>query len=431
VVFEQRPPSLAIGDPITVVASPYGVLAPHLFCNSLAQGIIANHCSDTVFIVDARCMPGSEGGAVFDRHGRFVGLLTGAVSRFDYQPLELQFVIASAAIQTACAPYFSARTCPDALSPAAARAAPERSPFSVPAGLTGVGLIKVDSNRWATGVLLPTSRYQLVTCAHIFLEALGIPTPYTTTAAAARLPSTPVRTSDHLCGMFSNTRHTIQVRLGGQRDDFRWFDAQLEFVSPSHLDVAVVRLRQSAEPLEPQHWQPLPFPHPHRPPATPRLGDPVQIIGFGFFGPQSQLPATITQGTIARVVKDSEEEPLLLQTTAVVHQGNSGGPVVDPHSHELLGLVICNTRQRDDTVLPHLNFALAGAQLTPLFNFIANDGLCVADLADMEICDSELKQWLWNWTGVEHVINPPPSAIETFTNLTNTLRGSPDLLARL
>lgn len=68
--------------------------------------------------------------------------------------------------------------------------------------------------------------------------------------------------------------------------------------------------------------------------------------------------------------------PAMLLTTAAVHSGASGGAVLDTASGRLLGLVTSNAKHTPSavaaksagppTVLPHINFGIAAAQLRPV-----------------------------------------------------------------
>ena len=73
------------GDTVRVIGSPYGVTAPALFANCLAEGIVSNVLSDprpgagpalALGLLDARVLPGMEGGAVIDGRGALVGIVS-------------------------------------------------------------------------------------------------------------------------------------------------------------------------------------------------------------------------------------------------------------------------------------------------------------------------------------------------------------------
>lgn len=56
-----------IGDVSEVIATPFGDLSPEVFMNSYSKGVISNlsGSSGVLILTDARCIPGSEGGALY------------------------------------------------------------------------------------------------------------------------------------------------------------------------------------------------------------------------------------------------------------------------------------------------------------------------------------------------------------------------------
>ncbi|KZV53232.1 glyoxysomal processing protease, glyoxysomal [Dorcoceras hygrometricum] len=60
--------------------------------------------------------------------------------------------------------------------------------------------------------------------------------------------------------------------------------------------------------------------------------------------------------------------PAMLETTATVHPGSSGGAVVNSDGH-MIGLVTSNAKHGGGTVIPHLNFSIPCAALEPVFKF--------------------------------------------------------------
>ena len=72
------------GAPITAVGSPFGVISPPHFVNSVMHGVISNHWpsgregdkpgSRDLLMADMRCLPGMEGGPVFNQQGQLVAI---------------------------------------------------------------------------------------------------------------------------------------------------------------------------------------------------------------------------------------------------------------------------------------------------------------------------------------------------------------------
>ena len=54
------------GDTVEIISTPFGDNHPLIFFNSLTKGIISNICGhkNQILLTDARCLTGSEGGAV-------------------------------------------------------------------------------------------------------------------------------------------------------------------------------------------------------------------------------------------------------------------------------------------------------------------------------------------------------------------------------
>ena len=58
---------LRVGQQLFTVGTPFGNLSPPVFLNSLSRGIVCNVTGEdnALILTDARCIPGSEGGAVY------------------------------------------------------------------------------------------------------------------------------------------------------------------------------------------------------------------------------------------------------------------------------------------------------------------------------------------------------------------------------
>jgi len=64
----RKDSSLVIGCPVFVVGTPFGNLSPAIFINSMSKGVVSNVAGDEeeVILTDARCIPGTEGGAIYN-----------------------------------------------------------------------------------------------------------------------------------------------------------------------------------------------------------------------------------------------------------------------------------------------------------------------------------------------------------------------------
>eukprot|EP01051_Picozoa_sp_SAG22_P006483 SAG22_NODE_425_length_10628_cov_3.420458_5_plen_315_part_00 len=82
----ERPMALTLGEPVGVLASPFGALSPSIFLNSVSTGVVSNFVlldaekpgeepEVALVLTDARCLPCSEGAPVIDEAGALIGLV--------------------------------------------------------------------------------------------------------------------------------------------------------------------------------------------------------------------------------------------------------------------------------------------------------------------------------------------------------------------
>lgn len=150
-----------------------------------------------------------------------------------------------------------------------------------------------------------------------------------------------------------------------------WYDAKVVYVSKGPLDIALLQIKSVPSdlyPIVPEEKCPYP-------------GSKAFVIGHGLFGPRSDLCPSVSAGVVAKVVKTrrphiseefTEEYPAMLETTAAVHPGGSGGVVVNSWGR-MIGLVTSNARHSGGTVIPHLNFSIPCAALKSVFTFAKGD----------------------------------------------------------
>ena len=66
-----------MGEDIYVVSSPFGILSPLTFQSSISKGVVSNILGATkphVFLTDARMLPGSEGGAIYNNKNQLIAV---------------------------------------------------------------------------------------------------------------------------------------------------------------------------------------------------------------------------------------------------------------------------------------------------------------------------------------------------------------------
>ena len=97
----------------------------------------------------------------------------------------------------------------------------------------------------------------------------------------------------------------------------------------------------------------------------PNQGSSAVAIGHALFDPQSNLSATVSVGSVAKVTP-FRAQPMIVQTSASVYRGDSGGMIVSGTSGKLLGMITSNARQAESGIIPKLNFSISSRLLHPV-----------------------------------------------------------------
>ncbi|XP_071930486.1 glyoxysomal processing protease, glyoxysomal-like [Coffea arabica] len=436
------------GDILLAMGSPFGILSPVHFFNSISVGSIANShppsSSDrSLLMADIRCLPGMEGSAVFGEHGQVIGILTRPL-RQRTSGAEIQLVIPWEAIASACSDLlqeepqltwkeisYNHGNLNDVGKMSTEGFAIDRSlkhshesllsgslsPSPVERAISSVCLITIDDGAWASGVLL-NKQGLVLTNAHLlepwrFGKAASSREIDTEKSKLVSFPceeslfgdvkfNNHWRNKDFLSGGMKNedssrgdeqgrsifkvtksiSRKSIRIRLD-HRDPWLWVDARVVYVSKGPLDVALLQLEfvpNQLHPITVEFKCPLP-------------GSKAYVIGHGLFGPRCEFLPSACLGVISKVVEAKNELhhqfsldtnmdgqfPAMLETTAAVHPGGSGGAIVDSDGH-MIGLVTSNARHGGGAVIPHLNFSIPCAPLEPVFKFSQ-------DMQDLSLLD--------------------------------------------
>ncbi|KAJ4833895.1 hypothetical protein Tsubulata_041476 [Turnera subulata] len=407
------------GDLLLAVGSPFGILSPVHFFNSMSAGSIANCYPPTssnisLLMADIRCLPGMEGCPVFGEFAHFIGVLIRPL-RQKSSGAEIQLVIPWEAIATACSDLLlkepqnagkgfhinkgklnAVGNAYSHISDGPLHYSP--SPLPVEKAMDSVCLITIDESVWASGVLL-NDQGLILTNAHLlepwrfgktsvygrnvgtefeesrFSGYTGVDGSHTTVSLSPQtLKNTDSSTSDESKGyklLLSYKGHrNIRVRLD-HVDPWIWCDAKILYICSGSLDVALLQLERIPDQLCPIKAD---F-------ACPSLGSKMYVIGHGLFGPRGGFAPSVCSGAVAKVVKakappyylssiqgEDSHIPAMLETTAAVHPGSSGGAVVNSEGH-MIGLVTSNARHGGGTFIPHLNFSIPCAVLAPIFQF--------------------------------------------------------------
>ncbi|XP_047313445.1 glyoxysomal processing protease, glyoxysomal isoform X2 [Impatiens glandulifera] len=411
-------PSYKQGDLILTVGSPFGILSPTHFFNSVSMGSIANcYPSDSVksslLMADIRCLPGMEGSPVFGGEAQLIGMLTRPL-RQKSNGAEIQLVIPWEAIATACSDLLLQEEPEKAYNGSSfddghlKNCLPEEESSSViKKAVTSVCLLTIDDGVWASGILL-NKQGLILTNAH-FLEPWRFQRSTVQSDTNEDILFTSSSNNQPLRKDFSagkkpigrrfglnmmSYRRNIRVRLDHE-DPSIWFDARMVYVSKGPLDVALLQLE-----FVPDRLNPIVVDF-----TCPSPGSKVFVVGHGLFGPRCDSLPSVGVGVVAKVVEAKrtltsqtglqvnkrESFPAMLETTAAVHPGGSGGAVLNSDGH-MIGLVTSNARHGGGTVIPHLNFSIPCAALELIFKFskAATDMQDMSLLEEMDRADEHL-----------------------------------------
>lgn len=321
---------------------------------------------------------------------------------------------------------------PQLLRPTGCAAALVASPSSelrarAKAAHRSVALLWLQSGSWASAVVISRQGH-LVTCAHLLTGKSWMEEQEAKPGKGKTPPQTcrgvaQARVGD---GGFEEVSFEAEVLhvFGGCHDvallrvkargpssaketvvnPFAWHEGALP-----DLDAALRRAKAasatfSSSPREasapPMTFDPLPW---HEGPA-PDVGAEVLAVGYGLFGPETPWQGpVVTKGSLVKVARDvgaAGGRASLLQSSAAVHRGCSGGALVDVASGKLLGLLIVNVTCKG-SVMPHMNFSVPVELLAPYRRFAmdqAAPGAAAREALDasMQACAAnEYEQTLW------------------------------------
>ncbi|XP_041993686.1 glyoxysomal processing protease, glyoxysomal-like [Salvia splendens] len=412
------------GNLLLAMGSPFGILSPLHFFNNISVGSIGNSyppssSTSSLLMADIRCLPGMEGSPVFSEQAQLIGLLTRPL-RQKISGTEVQMVIPWEAIASACSELLlqkphSALDRVNAVETLLPKdyelpnhSHEELSPFGsrilspVEKAMSSICLITTDDGSWASGVLLNKqglvltnahllepwrfgkaastsdrkerrSEGSIIPNVHTRLETISIEkSSQNLLATNLKAADISLKNDDGLSrfSLAKINHRNIRVRLD-YMDPWIWTDATIVYVSKGPLDVALLQLEIAPDQLCPISLDV----------DCPSSGSEAFVIGHGLFGPRCDFLPSACLGVIAKVIEAArspetrsnklnscERFPAMLETTAAVHPGSSGGAVVNSNGC-MIGLVTSNAKHGGGTVIPHLNFSIPCAALKPILKF--------------------------------------------------------------
>jgi len=366
------------GQPLRVIASAFGLVSPAVFRNCVTKGILSNVVGkdDALLLTDARCLAGSEGAMVLSDDGRLVGMVLPPVPRQDATLIELGLALSLHAFWTALGlPPIPALGDEGALlspSPAVHLATAPAFPSRAS---EAVALVQVGGS-WGSGVLVSADGL-VVTCAHVVRPAMEEPPGGGGGALVQRKPV--------LASFKASLADPLQQ------------PCRVLFCGTGPVDLALLRVDSVPRDVR---W------------AEPRedasAGEDVVAVGHAIFEPSGPAgrSCTMCRGTLAKAVELDGLGVVMLQTSAMVFRGHSGGMLADA-AGRLLGVISCNARHSDGSIIPEINLAIPWSVVKGLVSLDA------AALRKIDAPDARLKAlWALEPVGLEKpaVARPPPAA---------------------
>lgn len=465
------------GDFLVTMGSPFGVLSPLHFFNSISVGSVANCYPSTsvdrsLLMADIRCLPGMEGAPVFGQHGCLVGILNRPLRQAG--GAEIQVIIPWKAIQGACnsllqlVPKTAERiqstedfsdTRTAMVNCLNSRASPNlikkqpvsygSVPLKVEQAMTSVCLITLNNGVWASGILL-NKQGLILTNAHLlepwrfgkttihsgldesrikntsFLLEDSMPLRHAEGEKNAVVHPNALQPLNYLRKSHGlNPSHQVQSEISVRIDlmnSWLWCNAKVVYISKGPLDISLLLLESAPNHLCPINLDLL----------CPSPGSKAFVIGHGLLGPRCDLLPTISSGVVAKVVKAEKpvaypsslqessagEIPVMLETTAAVHPGSSGGAVVSSSGH-MIALVTSNAKHGGGTIIPHMNFSIPSAALEPVFIF-AED---MKNLSLLEQLDRPNKDLTSVWAMMPPISPDPDPSLHRMDDLLSKYKG--------
>lgn len=354
-----------LGTPITVVGSPYCLFDPDVFFGSLSTGTVANQIcnrkldiSDNsgLTLINAPCHPGMAGAPVIASNvpngEAVIGMVLAPLVRIDGLVVELSFVLPWSSIkeslmlrerrpQTLLGFRSDMRVLATPAVDSSQRNILQKttSPlFDLVEYWSAATVLIRASDHWGTGVILDWELGLVLTNAHLI-----------------------------------NSSKSVRIRYNHSF----WSVADVVYVASPFPDIAVLKLRRLDNSLRPHYT--IPAGRCSGDDLLKSDGCQIMILGYPSLPPDCTPTPTISFGKmVTRVAKNLRTNPSqivsLIMTTATVHPGSSGGPVVRVSDGALVGILTSFSQCCDDAGIlisahPRLNFVVPVSLIDPVWKF--------------------------------------------------------------
>ena len=371
------------GETVLIVGTPFGGECPSVFYNSLSKGIVSNvvGTNSELMITDARCVSGCEGCPVYLkklhaesikdnapygivlapfcwRNGEWIGITVTASLEYIIRNL-----LALLSENTTLIP----RNFHEVLVGISNYQAKIQNPGDtivkwnqdrtssvmhpdlgclssqdiVKAALCNVVMV-LCGNTWGSGIIVDVENCLIATCSHVIQDC------YETLVLSGDKSLTQYLNNVRITWNCPNsTQHEAQVLYATKKGcplDF----ALLKLQPTPELGSLRLQLRADTNQVKsPDFCRPL-----------YKKGEDICVVGFQLFARRLNIGASIVSGVISNI-SYAENQPVLLQSTAAVHCGASGGALVSMETGELLGMITSHTKDTNlSSSFPHVNFSI-------------------------------------------------------------------------
>lgn len=374
--WNVRPGEEMSGAMVQIISAPFGAMPSSSLSRLLTEGVIVSISEPPgILMLDARRLDGSTGGAIVRTEGKSCAgggeIIACLAPRL--RPSSRESVAFSLAVPLAFIfdsiiddPSMACHLMPEEfeLFVSAPSVAQEEYPSVLQRRINvrrSVALLWLETTgSWASGIIVSRAGH-ILTCAHFLTGHSWVETPPDPDGKDDKSKRSRPRPPPKTC----------RGRVATLGSDGRFvdmpFEADVLHIFNGCLDVALLAIRRNKG----NEFVPIAWPAPSIPLEA---GREVWAVGHGLFGLGTPwIGPAITRGHVTKVTYGEVTRRLtVVQTSAAVHRGCSGGALVDACNGELIGLVTTNVKHQDGTVMPHVNFSLPVTLLSPLRDFLAN-----------------------------------------------------------
>ncbi|GAB5367805.1 hypothetical protein AAMO2058_001262900 [Amorphochlora amoebiformis] len=330
-----RTSELRRGMNLLTVSSPFGAIAHETFVNTLSSGIISTILSNGLVVSDARCFPGSQGGAVLTRDGRFIGIIARSFQNtMSAEKGTMTLVVTHQHLSPFLQPHAtlpepkSFSLTPRRLSEPSQAIVSRPSQGNFSESSRGIFSENSGGKFWDnSGGKLLESQVMLMTVGSSWATCFPI----------------------SCCGYFLTNRHTFdtyltkhltlskmvraRIRITSQQIEpkscscrgstcilpNRWFEPHLVYTPRAGFDLAVLKVDLSAGVnLKCKLRLRRAFESPAHLSLNQKLGTSVRVVGYGIFSPMESQSPMITQGVLSKTFyKPPLENPKVLSVLSL------------------------------------------------------------------------------------------------------------------